>query len=119
MNKRFARRTFLGGAGAAAITMPFWRSLETRAQEAPIPKRLLLLFSPNGTIPQEFFPTGTERDFDFRRILAPLTPFKDQIVVLEGVDQEITYVGPGDGHQKGMGCLWTGVELLPGDTMGG
>jgi hypothetical protein len=115
----FARRTFLGAAGAAAITMPFWRTLSSRAQEAPIPKRLLLLFSPNGTIPQEFFPTGTERDFSFKRILAPLTPFKDQIVVLEGVDQSITYTGPGDGHQKGMGCLWTGVELLPGDTMGG
>ena len=29
------------------------------------------------------------------------------------------YSGPGDGHQQGMGHLFTGVELLPGDIKGG
>lgn len=117
--RRWRRRAFLGAAGATAITLPFWRALRGEAQGATYPKRLLLVFSPNGTWPGEFFPDGGERDFSFRRILAPLEPYRNKVMVLEGVHQRITSVGPGDGHQKGMGCLWTGVELLPGSTMGG
>ncbi len=117
--RRWRRRAFLGAVGAGAITLPFWRSLKGEAQVTSFPKRLLLVFSPNGTWPDEFFPSGGERDFTFRRILAPLEPLRNKVMILDGVDQRITSVGPGDGHQKGMGCLWTGVELLPGGTMGG
>ncbi|MCA9608246.1 MAG: DUF1552 domain-containing protein [Myxococcales bacterium] len=119
MSRRTSRRAFLGGLGAAAITLPFWRTLRGEAQGPVFPKRLLLIFSPNGTWPDEFFPDGGERDFTMRRILAPLDAHRDRLLIFKGVDQAITYTGPGDGHQKGMGCLWTGVELLPGDTMGG
>lgn len=117
--KKLGRRGFLAGLGAGAITLPFWRALSTEAQTVDAPKRLLLLFTPNGTIRSEFFPDGGERDFTLRTILEPLEPFRDRLVILNGVDQSIFTTGPGDGHQKGMGCLWTGVELLPGDTMGG
>jgi len=114
-----SRRMFVGAVGASAITLPFWRVLQGQAQPTTFPKRLLLVFSPNGTWPDEFYPDGGERDFTMRRILAPLEAHRNDLLILEGVDQEISYTGPGDGHQKGMGCLWTGVELLPGDTMGG
>lgn len=119
MSRRTSRRAFLGGLGAAAITLPFWRVLRGEAQLPTFPKRLLLVFSPNGTWPDEFFPGGGERDFTLGRILAPLEAHRDRLLILGGVDQSITETGPGDGHQKGMGCLWTGVELLPGDVMGG
>lgn len=119
MSRRTSRRAFLGGVGAAAITLPFWRVLRGEAQPPAFPKRLLLVFSPNGTWPDEFFPGGGERDFTLGRILAPLEAHRDRLLILGGVDQSITETGPGDGHQKGMGCLWTGKELLPGDVMGG
>ena len=46
-------------------------------------KRLLLVFSPNGTWPDEFFPRGGERDFTFGRILAPLAPWRERLMVLK------------------------------------
>lgn len=64
-------------------------------------------------------PDGGETDFTFRRLLAPLEAHRDRLLVLSGLDMLSTREGPGDGHQKGMGHVLTGVELLPGDTMGG
>ena len=39
--------------------------------------------------------------------------------VFDGVDNEAAKHGPGDDHMKGMGCMLTGTELLPGTTQGG
>ena len=117
--KKWTRRGFVGAAGATALTVPFWKILRGEAQPSEAPKRLLVVFSPNGTFPGEYFPDDTGRGFRLKRILSSLEPFREKLLILQGIDQQISYTGPGDGHQKGMGCLWTGVELLPGDTMGG
>lgn len=114
-----SRRDFARTVGIGALALPFLRTLRGQAQAGAAPKRFLVFFSPNGTIPEEFFPDGGETDFRFRRILEPLAPFRDKVIVLRGVDQTSSNSGPGDGHQVGMGHLLTGRELLPGDTMGG
>ncbi len=115
------RRLGFGSLAAATLAAPFARGLGGRiaAQEREAPKRLLVFFTPNGTIREEWTPDGGETDFTFRRILAPLERHRDQLLVLSGLDMLSTREGPGDGHQKGMGHVLTGVELLPGDTMGG
>ena len=105
---RYTRRNTIRALGSAALFAPFWRVLRGEAQAA-IPKRLLLVFSPNGTITDDFFPSGGERDFRFNRILAPLEPMRDKVLVLRGVDEKIG--GPSDAHKKGIGQLWTGQEL--------
>lgn len=119
---RLGRRGFLGAAGATAILAPFAhhfvRGTRARAQDA-IPQRLLVVFSPNGTIWEEWTPEGTGTSFTFKRILAPLEAHRSKLLVLSGVDMMSTDAGPGDGHQKGMGHILTGVELLSGDVMGG
>lgn len=116
------RRTFLAGAGATAVLAPFAhhfvRGSTAVAQDDP-PRRLIVVFSPNGTIGEEWTPDGGESDFTFRRILAPLERHRSKLLVLSGIDMLSTDAGPGDGHQKGMGHILTGVELLPGDVMGG
>lgn len=121
--KKMRRRAFAGAVGFAAIAAPFLRLLGTGsdagAQTEGPKKRLLVVFSPNGTWPDEWRPDGGETDFRFRRILAPLEPHRDRVMVLGGVSMLSTDRGPGDGHQKGMGHVLTGVPLLPGDTMGG
>src|SRR5262249_50596820 len=53
-------------------------------------------------------------------ILAPLEPHKSELLLLAGVDMQSSNFGPGDGHQKGMGHMLTGTELLDGTQfMGG
>lgn len=123
-----SRRAFLQTLGAGAVALPFLRYLgadaglfggHAAAQPTAIPQRLLVVFSPDGTIGEEWVPDGGESNFVLRRILAPLEAHRDRLLILSGVDMSSTTAGPGDGHQKGMGHLLTGAELLPGDVMGG
>jgi len=116
---KLGRRSFVRAAGVGAAAAPFLKILDTKAQMAPPPQRLLIFFSANGTMPDAWVPDGGERDFRFRRILEPLEPHRDDLLILQGIDQRSTNSGPGDGHQKGMGHILTGSDLLPGDTGGG
>ncbi|MET0343657.1 MAG: DUF1552 domain-containing protein [Polyangiales bacterium] len=116
---RRSRRDFLRTVGAGSLALSLFDARNVRAQNQPLPKRLVLVFTPNGTIPDAWGADGTKTDFKLRRILAPLAPYQRYLNVMQGVDQLSAYSGPGDGHQQGMGHLWTGVELLPGDIKGG
>jgi hypothetical protein len=111
---RLNRRDFVRGLGATAATLPLLPSLRAHAQQMTFPRRLLIVFSANGTIRENWVPSGTETSFTLSRILAPLEPHKSEIVVLDGVKNEAAYHGPGDGHMTGMGCLLTATELLDG-----
>jgi hypothetical protein len=115
-----SRRTVLRGAGGVAIALPFLEAMRpARALAAatpPPPKRFLVFFSPNGTIPNAWRPTGSETSFTLPTILAPLEPHKGDIIVIQGVDQQ---GGGGDGHQNGMGGMLTGTTMNPGPFKGG
>lgn len=80
-------------------------------------KRLVFIFSPNGVIPEHFWPSQLGKDYDLKRILQPLAELKDRTLTLHGVCNRIK--GDGDGHMRGIGCLLTGIELFPGDVQGG
>src|SRR5690606_28130918 len=56
-------------------------------------------------------------NFTLKRILQPLEPFKNQLLVLKGISNKIR--GDGDGHMRGMSCLLTAIELFPGNIQGG
>lgn len=117
------RRDFLKmiGAGAAASAcLPLLESVGMAA-DGQFPTRLIVFFSANGTIPNRWRPEGDENNWAFKAgdILEPLTPYKDDLLLVEGVDMISARNGPGDGHQTGMGHMLTGIELLPGDTKGG
>jgi Protein of unknown function (DUF1552) len=120
---KLSRRALLRGAGGIAIGLPFLeimgRSSSAQAQAAPIPQRLLVFFSPNGSIRENWTPSGTETDFQLSTILAPLEPYKDKLVVLDGLVNEGARHGPGDDHMRGMGAMLTSIELQPGTTQGG
>ena len=110
------RREFLRHLGVSSATLPFLSGLPgLNAAEGRQGKRLIIMFSPNGTIPWEFWPEGEA--LDFKRILKPLEPFKDHLVTLRGVHNKVE--GDGDRHMRGMSCLLTGTELLPGNIQGG
>ena len=111
-----SRRKLLGASAALAGTALLPRSVW--AATAP-PKRLVVVFSANGTIFNSWLPTGTETAFTLSPILSALAPFQKKLLVLNGINVKSAGFGPGDDHMKGMGHMLTGIELLPGDTMGG
>lgn len=113
--KRLTRRNLMRGVTASAAMLPFLEAFEARAQADDYPLRLLIVFSPNGTIYDRWRPSGSETDFQLSEILAPLEPFKQKLIVLDEVDNESAHHGPGDGHMTGMGTYLTATELLDGD----
>ncbi len=113
------RRHFLRHLGLSSAALPFLPSLASFGMgtaEKP-PQRVIFMFSPNGTIPKDFWPDETGTDFQLKRILEPLAPFKNRLLTLKGISNKIR--GDGDGHMRGMSCLLTADELLPGNIQGG
>lgn len=110
--------------GLSAAALPFVFNLESMRKPAfgsdvvrEIPKRLVILFSPNGIIPQDFWPDTYSESFEVKRILEPLGAYRDRMLLLHGVCDKVR--GDGDNHMRGIGCLLTGIELYPGNIQGG
>jgi len=113
------RRQFIQQLGISAATLPFLVGLPSLGLAAPARprQRLVIMFSPNGTIPPAFWPDETGSDFKLKEILSPLESFKDRMLVLNGLCNKVR--GDGDNHMRGMSCLLTGIELFPGNIQGG
>ena len=112
--REFLRTTGISSAAASLVMgLPSLGS----AAEAERRRRIVFVFSPNGVIPKHFWPDQAGAEFDFKRILKPLEPFRDQLLTAKGINNQIR--GDGDGHMRGIGCLLTGIELFPGDIQGG
>jgi len=116
---RIHRRQFIQRLGLSAASLPFLMGLPSLGLAAPARprQRLVIMFSPNGTIPPSFWPDETGSDFKLKEITEPLSPFKDRMLFLKGISNKIR--GDGDGHMRGMSCLLTAIELFPGNIMGG
>jgi len=103
---RITRRGFTAGLGATLLAAPFVRLLtgKAHAQAAGGAQRLLIFFSPNGTIHRHWRPTGGERDFAFPAgsILEPLTPWRAQLVVVDGLN-----FFTGNNHEGGQAAMLT------------
>jgi hypothetical protein len=113
------RRQFIQRLGLSAASLPFLMGLPSLGLAAPARprQRLVVMFSPNGTIPPSFWPDETGSDFKLKEIVEPLAPFKDRMLFLKGISNKIR--GDGDGHMRGMSCLLTAIELFPGNIQGG
>ena len=120
-HRPLTRRTVLRGLGGAAIGLPLLDVMRSDAQAgcgSDCPKRLIIMYTPNGTIGKNFWPEGTEDDFTLSPILTPLADHKQDLLVLGGIDMLSSHSGPGDAHQKGTGQCLTATELLEGDFPG-
>jgi hypothetical protein len=113
------RRQFIKGLGLSAASLPFLVGLPSLGLAAPARprQRLVVMFSPNGTIPANYWPDEQGSDFKFKEILSPLESFKDRTLILKGVSNKVR--GDGDNHMRGMSCLLTAIELFPGNIQGG
>jgi hypothetical protein len=113
------RRHFIKHLGLSTASLPFLLGLPSLGLASPARprRRLIVLFSPNGTIPPAFWPDETGKDFKLKEIMAPLERFKDRMLILHGLCNKVH--GDGDNHMRGMSCLLTGIELFPGNVQGG
>jgi len=116
-----SRREVLRKLGVGAAVLPLVSNLPSLCLGGLQPqrrkRRLVVLFSPNGVVPATFWPEEEGVLKTFKTSLQPLEPFRSQTLVLHGICDKIR--GDGDSHMRGMGCLLTGVELLPGNIQGG
>ncbi len=115
---KLRRRALLGGAVGAAVAMP-WLEVTSdlkraHAQAKPGPKRFLSFFFPGGYF-QEFWPEGgSETEFTLPYCLAPLAPFQQQMLVLDGIEVKSMVEGPGHPHARGMSAFLSGRPLPVG-----
>jgi hypothetical protein len=113
------RRDFLRNLGLGAGALPFLGlpSLHASPRAAERKQRLVVMFSPDGVVPWNFWPDEEGPNFTLKESLKPLAPFQKKMLSLHGLNNKIK--GDGDGHMRGMGCLLTGIELFPGNIQGG
>jgi hypothetical protein len=123
-----SRRALLRRLGVGSAVLPFLGNLPSMALAgtAASKKRLVIVFSPDGVVKKNFWPTAAGpfttlppvvQPVELPPILKPLEPFRDRLLTLKGVHNKVK--GDGDLHMRGMGCLLTGIELLPGNIQGG
>jgi hypothetical protein len=113
------RREFIRDLGIGSAAFPFLLNLPSLgfANQARRKQRLVVMFSPNGVVPKAFWPDEGDESFTLKESLAPLEPFRDRVLTLNGVCDKVR--GDGDNHMRGIGCLLTGIELFPGNIQGG
>jgi hypothetical protein len=123
-----SRRELLRRLGVGSAVLPFLGNLPSLAATGTTTpkKRLVIVFSPDGVVKKNFWPTEpgpfttlppVVQPIELPPILKPLEPFRDQVLMLKGVHDKVQ--GDGDRHMRGMGCLLTGIELFPGNIQGG
>jgi hypothetical protein len=113
------RREFIRDLGIGAAALPYILNLPSLgfANQQARKQRLVIMFSPNGVVPNAFWPDEEGDKFTFKESLKPLEPLRDRSLIMHGVCDKVR--GDGDNHMRGMGCLLTGIELFPGNIQGG
>src|SRR5215470_13596771 len=85
-----SRRTVLKGLGVSLALplldamVPALTAVSRTAAKSPV--RFGAMYVPNGVIPGNWFPTKDGSDFEWTPTLEPLSPFRDRVLVLSGLD---------------------------------
>ena len=114
---RFAvpRRQLLQALGLGVAAGPSLPLLTASGAEPTFPKRLLLIFEPDGAPAKDYNtavdwkPQGTETEFTLSEIHKPLEAIRSKLVVPWGLT--LSAGGAGENHAFGMAGLWTGSTL--------
>lgn len=106
------RRTVLRGIGAS-VALPWLDAMAPAFAAVPSrPIRLAFFYIPNGVTVEDWAVKGSGRDYELSRILKPLQPFREQLLVLSGLTHKNGYAlgdGPGD-HARAGACFLTGAH---------
>ena len=107
-----SRRRFLSSTAKVALAAPFFHIAKANAADGP--RRLVVLFTPDGVHHPDWVPQGSGENFGFApgSVLEPLTPMKDKLLVMQGCD--LTTSGT---HEHGAANVLTGGGTI--DHVGG
>ena len=106
--KALPRRTVLRGLGAS-LSLPLLDAMlpafATRVRAATArAHRFLAFYVPNGMAMEYWTPKGEGKDFELSPILEPLAPFRNQMLVLSGLNASWNYI-----HAGASGSFLTGT----------
>ncbi len=115
MRSSLSRRALLQGLGAA-ISLPLLDAMTP----APSPLRLAFIYVPNGVMMDQWTPRADGPNFELPRILAPLAPHRDNVLVLSGLTQNTgRALGDAAGdHARASATYLTGVHPKKTDGAG-
>lgn len=118
---KLTRRRVLQATGGLAMALPILSALRAKAEEEVFPKRLVLMFTPNGVIHESWWPTVTSNtEFQLGKSHTPLEPYKDRLLILKGIHNQVARsLTTGGPHQKGIGGLYTAQGLQAGTFVDG
>ncbi len=118
MMSQFSRRTFLRGVGVS-MALPWMESLtvwgdESKAAKsgAQAPIRTAVLFSGNGFHSKEWWAKGEGKNMELGKVLAPLTDFREKLLVVRGLFNAEALKG--NIHSSQTGNLLSGAPLASG-----
>ena len=114
--KYLSRRALLRGLGTA-VALPVLDAMTPALASAGRigaggPRRMVFVYVPNGVIMDGWTPAATGRNFEFLRILKPLEPFRQRLLLLSGLTHNTGRAlgdGPGD-HARAAASFLTGVH---------
>ncbi len=107
--KHLSRRTMLRGAGVA-IGLPMLDAMRPAlAAGKAAPKRLAVVYVPNGIIMDAWSPKRSDSGFEFARIMQPLEPHKQDVTIVTGLTNFAGTKTKGGGHAKASGSFLSGA----------
>jgi hypothetical protein len=109
--KHLSRRSFLQGTFGAAVALPFLDAmvpaLTAQARTAAgAPFRFGVVYLPCGVYPDTWHPTQIGSDFEFKPVMQPLEPFRNQLVTVSKMKApwgESVHVGASSAFLNGVG----------------
>lgn len=111
--KQLSRRTLLKGMGVT-VALPLLDAMTpafaTAAEKVKAPTRLFFGAVPNGIEMKAWTPTGLGKDFEFTRILKPLEPFREDLLVITGLAHRTGASKEAGDHARAGGNYLTGVH---------
>jgi hypothetical protein len=118
--KAIARRTVLRGLGSV-LALPLLDSmvpaLSALQQTAAKPiKRFGVMYVPNGMIMQSYLPSTEGTNYELTPTLSALAPFREQVLVLSGLECVPTPGRPGGAHAKASTRFLTDVSPPTSET---
>ena len=118
--KAISRRTVLRGMGAA-VALPLLDSMVpalsalSRTPGKPV-NRFGVFYVPNGMIMKNYLPTTVGREFELTPTLGPFAPFRENMLVVSGLNSLPTRERPGGAHAKASTRFLTNVSPPTSET---
>jgi len=117
--RHLSRRTFLRGTLGATMALPLLDAMvpaltaqSKTAANAPI--RFGAIYFPNGVWPEYWHPEQAGKNFEFKPVMKPLEPFRDQLVAVSKMRSPFVSV-----HLGASACFLNGVGPAGNDKAEG